>query len=50
MFESLSQRLSDVFDKLKKRGALSEADVEEAMTIIEFMQADADRPLCLPER
>lgn len=26
------------------------ADVEEAMTIIDFMQADADRPLCLPER
>ena len=27
MFESLSDRLSGVFDKLTKQGALSEADV-----------------------
>jgi signal recognition particle subunit SRP54 len=31
MFEGLSQRLSGVLDKLTGRGALSEADVGEAM-------------------
>ena len=31
MFESLSQRLTTVFDKLTGRGALSEADVTEAL-------------------
>ena len=31
MFESLTTRLSSVFDRLKRRGALSEADVAEAV-------------------
>lgn len=31
MFESLSDRLGGIFDKLTKRGALSEADVSEAL-------------------
>ena len=31
MFESLSERLGGILDKLTKRGALSEADVNEAM-------------------
>ena len=31
MFESLSDRLAGIFDKLTRRGALSEADVAEAM-------------------
>ena len=31
MFESLSDRLAGVFDKLKKRGALTEADVTAAL-------------------
>ena len=31
MFESLSERLGGVFDRLRGRGALNEADVREAM-------------------
>ncbi|MBE04887.1 MAG: signal recognition particle protein, partial [Gammaproteobacteria bacterium] len=31
MFDTLSGRLSDVFDRLTKRGALSEDDVNTAM-------------------
>ena len=31
MFESLSDRLSGILDKLTRRGALSEADVGEAL-------------------
>ena len=31
MFEGLSKRLGDVFDRLRGRGALSEADVDEAL-------------------
>src|SRR4030095_7917436 len=31
MFEGLSKRLGDVFDKLRGRGALSEADVDAAL-------------------
>ena len=31
MFESLSEKLGAVFDRLTRRGALSEADVNEAM-------------------
>ena len=33
MFESLSGRLSGVFDKLTKQGALSDADVEFLQTV-----------------
>ena len=32
MFESLSDRLAGIFDKLTRRGALSEADVAEAVS------------------
>ena len=42
MFESLSNRLGDIFDKLKKRGALSEADVGEAMREIRVALLEAD--------
>ena len=35
MFESLSDRLSQVFDKLRGRGALSEDDVRSAMREVE---------------
>ena len=31
MFDNLSDRLGTVFDRLRGRGALSEADVREAM-------------------
>ena len=31
MFESLSDRLSGIFDKLTRRGALTDSDVAEAM-------------------
>mgnify|MGYP003345116022 CR=1 FL=1 len=31
MFESLSDKLSAVFDRLTKRGSLTEADVNEAL-------------------
>ena len=31
MFETLSERLGAILDRLTKRGALSEADVNEAM-------------------
>jgi len=42
MFESLSERLSGVLDKLKKRGALSEADVEAAMREVRVALLEAD--------
>src|SRR3954447_24943240 len=42
MFESLTTRLSSVFDRLKRRGALSEADVAEAMREIRIALLDAD--------
>ena len=42
MFESLSQRLTDTFDRLKKRGALSEDDVAGAMREIRIALLEAD--------
>ena len=33
MFENLSERLSGVFDKLTKQGALSEDDVKTALRV-----------------
>ena len=42
MFESLSQRLSGVFDKLTGRGALSETDVAEALREIRVALLEAD--------
>jgi signal recognition particle subunit SRP54 len=42
MFESLSDRLSGVFDKLKRRGALSESDVAEAMREVRVALLEAD--------
>ncbi len=42
MFESLSNRLTDVFDRLKKRGALSAADVDTAMRDIRVALLEAD--------
>ena len=42
MFQSLSDRLSGVFDKLTKRGALSESDVSEAMREVRRSLIEAD--------
>jgi signal recognition particle subunit SRP54 len=42
MFESLQSRLGTVFDRLRGRGALSEADVDEAMGEVRTALLDAD--------
>jgi signal recognition particle subunit SRP54 len=42
MFDSLSDRLSGVFDRLRGRGALSEADVRAAMREVRIALLEAD--------
>ncbi|MGE0418265.1 MAG: signal recognition particle protein [Acetobacteraceae bacterium] len=42
MFESLSDKLSGVFDRLRRRGALSENDVAEALREVRLALLDAD--------
>ena len=42
MFESLSDRLSGIFDKLSKRGALSETDVNSALREVRRALIEAD--------
>ncbi len=42
MFETLSERLSGVFDKLTRRGALSEGDVKEALREVRVALLEAD--------
>jgi signal recognition particle subunit SRP54 len=42
MFESLSDKLSGIFDKLTRRGALSEADVAEALGEVRRALLEAD--------
>jgi signal recognition particle subunit SRP54 len=42
MFESLSERLSTVFDRLRGRGALTEADVRAAMREVRIALLEAD--------
>ncbi len=42
MFESLSNRLSDVFDRLRRRGALGEEDVAAALREIRIALLEAD--------
>ncbi len=42
MFDALSDRLSGVFDRLRRRGALSEADVTEALREVRLALLDAD--------
>lgn len=42
MFENLSDRLGDIFDRLKKRGALKEADVSEVMREVRVALLEAD--------
>jgi len=42
MFETLTGRLNEVFDRLKKRGKLSEADVDSAMREVRLALLEAD--------
>jgi signal recognition particle subunit SRP54 len=42
MFENLTQRLGDVFDRLTRRGALSEADVDAALREVRVALLEAD--------
>ncbi|HEU4650539.1 MAG TPA: signal recognition particle protein [Croceibacterium sp.] len=42
MFDTLSDRLTGVFDRLRGRGALSEADVREAMREVRVALLEAD--------
>lgn len=42
MFESLSDRLSGVFERLRGRGALNEADVRAAMREVRIALLEAD--------
>ena len=42
MFDGLQARLTSVIDKLKGRGALSEADVDEALREVRVALLEAD--------
>lgn len=42
MFDGLSERLGGIFDRLRKRGALSEADVSEALREVRIALLEAD--------
>ncbi len=42
MFETLTTRLGTVFDKLRGRGALTEADVRAAMREVRIALLEAD--------
>jgi signal recognition particle subunit SRP54 len=42
MFDALSGKLGEVFDRLRRRGSLSEADVSEALREIRLALLDAD--------
>jgi signal recognition particle subunit SRP54 len=42
MFEALSAKLNGVFDRLRRRGALSEADVAEALREVRIALLEAD--------
>ncbi|MGL4591836.1 MAG: signal recognition particle receptor subunit alpha, partial [Aestuariivirga sp.] len=42
MFETLSERLSGILDKITGRGALSESDVEDALREVRRALLEAD--------
>ena len=42
MFEGLSEKLSGIFDQLRGRGALSEADVDVALREVRRALLEAD--------
>ena len=50
MFDSLSDRLGGVFDRLRGRGALSEQDVREAMREVRIALLEADVALPVARR
>ncbi len=50
MFDNLSDRLGNVFDRLKGRGALSETDVREAMREVRIALLEADVALPVVRR
>ncbi|HMO67807.1 MAG TPA: signal recognition particle receptor subunit alpha, partial [Novosphingobium sp.] len=50
MFETLSDRLGGVFDKLKGRGALKEQDVRDAMREVRIALLEADVALPVARR
>ena len=50
MFDSLSDRLSGVFDRLRGRGALSEEDVRAAMREVRIALLEADVALPVVRR
>lgn len=50
MFDSLSDRLGGVFDKLRGRGALSEQDVRDAMREVRVALLEADVALAVVRR
>lgn len=50
MFDNLSDRLGNVFDRLKGRGALNEGDVREAMREIRIALLEADVALPVARR
>ena len=42
MFDGLSEKFTDIFERLKKKGALSETDVSDAMRAIRVALLEAD--------
>ncbi len=42
MFDSLSGKMTEVFDRLRSRGALSEADISEALREVRLAMLDSD--------
>ncbi len=50
MFDSLSDKLGGIFDKLKRRGALSEAHVDEAMREVRLALLEADVALAVVKK
>src|SRR5690606_31280452 len=50
MFDNLSDRLGNVFDRLRGRGALSEQDVREAMREVRVALLEADVALPVVRR
>jgi signal recognition particle subunit SRP54 len=50
LFDSLTERLGDVFERLKKRGALGEADVNAALREVRVALLEADVALPVVKR
>ncbi len=50
MFDALSERLGDIFDRLRRRGALSESDVTAALRELRIALLEADVALPVVKR